>query len=268
MKRSFSSRYKHRVLSTINKAEGADYISKGFDIFIMTLIVLNVFVVITETVESIYTEYKTVFYYFEIFTITVFSIEYVVRIWACTLIEKYRHPVFGRIKYIFSMEALIDLLAILPFYLPLFFAIDARFVRVLRLFRLMRVFKLGRYSVAFQLIVSAVSKRKEELLITLTLLIIMLILASSLMYYIEHEVQPDTFTSIPATMWWAIATLTTVGYGDVYPVTALGKLLASTIAILGIGVFALPTGIIATSFERELSERDKNKKAARQNENK
>ncbi|TRX50640.1 ion transporter [Fulvivirga sp. M361] len=268
MKRSFSSRYKHRVLSTINKAEEADYISKGFDVFIMTLILLNVFVVITETVESIYSEYKAIFYYFEIFTITVFSIEYVVRIWACTLIEKYRHPVFGRIKYMFSMEALIDLLAILPFYLPLFFAIDARFVRVLRLFRLMRVFKLGRYSVAFQLIVSAVSKRKEELLITLTLLIIMLILASSLMYYIEHEVQPDTFTSIPATMWWAIATLTTVGYGDVYPVTALGKLLASTIAILGIGVFALPTGIIATSFERELSERDKNKKAARQNENK
>ena len=232
----------------------------------MILIVLNVFAVITETVQSIQARYERVFYYFELFTIIVFSIEYLVRLWTCTVIEKYRHPVWGRLKYMFSIEALIDLLAILPFYLPLFLDMDARLLRVLRLFRLMRIFKLGRYFVAFQMIVAVIKKRKEELLITFTLLVVMLILASSLMYYIEHEAQPDVFTSIPATMWWGIATLTTVGYGDVYPVTGLGKLLGSVIAILGIGVFALPTGIIASSFERELSEREKNRKATRQHE--
>ena len=266
MKPRFSTRYKERILTTINKAEGQDQLSRGFDVFIMVLIVLNVVAVIIETVESIYTAYELYFYYFELFTIIVFSVEYVVRLWACTLDERYKHPLWGRIKYMLSLEAIIDLMAILPFYLPLFLAMDARVLRILRLFRLLRVFKLGRYSVAFQLIVNVLRKRKEELLITFTLLIVMLILAASLMYYIEHETQPDVFTSIPATMWWAIATLTTVGYGDVYPVTPLGKLLGSFIAILGIGIFALPTGIIATSFERELSEREKNRKATRQHE--
>ena len=269
MKTNHPSRYqyKQRILSTINKADGQDQLSRGFDIFIMVLIVLNVFAVITETVQSIQVKYELVFYYFELFTIIVFSIEYLVRLWTCTIIEKYRHPVWGRLKYMFSIEALIDLLAILPFYLPLFLDMDARLLRVLRLFRLMRIFKLGRYFVAFQMIVAVIKKRKEELLITFTLLVVMLILASSLMYYIEHEAQPDVFTSIPATMWWGIATLTTVGYGDVYPVTGIGKLLGSVIAILGIGVFALPTGIIASSFERELSEREKNRKATRRHEN-
>lgn len=266
MKPRFSNRYKERILTTINKAEDQDQLSRGFDIFIMVLIVLNVFAVIVETVEPVYQAYKAYFYYFELFTIVVFSVEYVIRVWVCTLEDRYSHPVWGRIKYVLSLEALIDLLAILPFYLPLFLSMDARFLRILRLFRLLRVFKLGRYSVAFQLIVNVLRKRKEELLITFTLLIVMLILAASLMYYIEHEAQPEVFTSIPATMWWAIATLTTVGYGDVYPVTPLGKLLGSFIAILGIGIFALPTGIIATSFERELADREKNRKATRQNE--
>lgn len=259
--------YKRRILSTINKAEEQDQISRGFDIFIMVLIVLNVLAVIIETVEPIYNKYYTLFYNFELFTIVVFSCEYVVRVWTCTLIERYSHPVWGRLRYITSLEAIIDLLAILPFYLPFFITTDARVLRILRLFRLLRVFKLGRYSVAFQLIINVLKKRKEELFITLTLLVVMLILAASLMYYIEHEAQPDVFTSIPATMWWAIATLTTVGYGDVFPITPLGKLLGSFIAILGIGIFALPTGIIATSFERELAERERNKKAARQNDN-
>ncbi|MEM6524425.1 MAG: ion transporter [Bacteroidota bacterium] len=266
MNKPFAINTKRRILSTINKAEEQDPVSRGFDIFVMVLIVLNVFAVIIETVDSIYNRYQTVFYYFELFTIIVFSVEYAVRLWACTLIEKYKHPIWGRIKYMLSIEAIIDLMAILPFYLPLVVSLDARFLRVLRLFRLLRVFKLGRYSVAFQLIINVLRKRKEELFITLTLLLVMLILAASLMYYIEHEAQPEVFTSIPATMWWAIATLTTVGYGDVYPVTGLGKLLGSFIAILGIGIFALPTGIIATSFERELAEREKNKKVARQND--
>jgi len=152
--------------------------SRGFDILIMVLIVLNVFAVIVENVEPIYNSYRPVFYYFELFTIVVFSIEYVVRIWACTLIEKYKHPFWGRIKYMLSIEAIIDLLAILPFYLPLIATLDARFLRVLRLFRLLRVFKLGRYSVAFQLIINVLRKRKEELFITLTLLLVMLILAA------------------------------------------------------------------------------------------
>lgn len=248
---------RERVLRTIDKGDESDVLSRRFDMFIMTLILLNVFAVIIETVESIQTKYKTFLYYFEIFSVVVFSIEYIVRLWACTVMEKYRHPILGRLKYIFSMGAIIDLLAILPFYLPYLITVDARFLRILRLFRLMRIFKLGRYSLAFQMIVRVVKNRKEELMITFTMVIVLLILASSLMYYIENEAQPEVFTSIPATMWWGVATLTTVGYGDVYPITPLGKLLGAFIAILGIGVFALPAGIIASSFESEINQRNK-----------
>jgi len=247
--------YKNKILKTINKAEGSDRLSRNFDIFIMTLIVLNVLAVITETVESIYTLYKEFFDGFELFSVAIFTIEYFIRIWTCTLNKKYHHPVWGRIRYITSIEAIIDLLAIIPFFLPLLLPINALFLRILRMFRLLRIFKLGRYSSAFQMVISAVRRRQEELLIVLTLVLVLLILSSSLMYYIEHEAQPEVFTSIPATMWWGVATLTTVGYGDVYPITPLGKLLGAFIAILGIGVFALPAGIIASSFESEMSKK-------------
>ena len=249
--------FKRRVLKTIDKAEETDSVSHYFDLFIMALIVLNVLAIMAETVEEYNEKYGEFFINFEIFSVVIFSIEYVIRIWTCTAIPKYSHPFWGRIKYMYSLGALVDLAAILPFYLPLVIPMNTMILRMLRLFRLLRIFKLGRYFVAFQLVTDAVVKRKEELSIVLSLLAVMLILSSSMMYYIEHEAQPDVFTSIPATLWWGVATLTTVGYGDVYPITPLGKLLGGFIAILGIGVFALPAGIIAGSFESELSKRKK-----------
>lgn len=251
---------KVKVLRTLDKGDESDKLSRAFDTFIMALILLNVLAVIVETVDSIYAKYEEAFYYFEVFSVIVFSIEYIIRVWACTASEKYNHPVWGRLRYMVSPEAIIDLLAIVPFYLPIVLNnADGRMIRVLRLLRLFRLFKLGRYSLAFTLITDVIRKRKEELVVTLTLLLIMLIFASTIMYYIENEANPEAFNSIPETMWWGVATLTTVGYGDVYPITPLGKLLGAMIAILGVGLFALPAGIIAAGFESELSERKKKK---------
>ncbi len=250
---------KRRIFETLEKGEGDDRLSKRFDIFIMSLILLNVAAVILETVESIHNSIPEVFYYFEIFSIVVFSIEYLGRLWTCTYFEKYQHPIWGRVRFFFSFAGLIDLLAILPFYLPLVFAMDGRVLRILRLFRILRIFKMGRYSTAFNLITRVISQRKEELLISLTIVLVVLVMASSMMYYIEHEVQPDNFSSIPATMWWGVATLTTVGYGDVYPITPLGKVLGAFISIMGVGIFALPAGIIAAGFESEIRKRIKGK---------
>ncbi len=251
---------KKSIMRALDKAESEeDKVSRYFDLFIMTLIVLNVIAVVLETVDSIHQAYQWQFEYFEYFSVAVFTIEYLIRIWACTADPYYASPIWGRIKYIFSLSMLIDLMAILPFYLPLFVAMDGRFLRVLRLFRLFRIFKLGRYSAAFQSIVRVLRKRREELVISVTIVVIMLIISSSLMYYVENEAQPEAFTSIPATMWWGVATLTTVGYGDVYPITPLGRLLGAFIAILGVGMFALPAGIIASGFESALAEKDKNK---------
>ncbi len=243
---------KKRIFRTLEIGSGEDRLSKRFDIFLMSLILLNVVAVILETVDSIHNKYLLVFQYFEYLSVFVFTTEYLGRVWTCTYMEKYKHPIWGRLRFISSFLVIIDLLAILPFFLPLFLSVDGRVLRMLRLFRIVRIFKMGRYSAAFNMITQVVSKRREELLVVLTIIFVMLILASSLMYYVENEAQPEAFKSIPETMWWGVATLTTVGYGDMYPITPLGKLLGAFIAILGVGIFALPAGIIASGFDAEI----------------
>lgn len=233
----------HQLLSgdTANKA------SRVITVFLVGLIILNVLAVIIESVEGIYSANQPLFDTFEWFSVSVFTLEYVLRLWACTSLPAYSHPVFGRLRFAFTPMALVDLFAVLPSLLALG-GIDLRALRVIRLARIARIAKLGHYSKALQLMAQVVRRKRHELTISLMLMIVMLILASSLMYAAEHEQQPEVFSSIPATMWWAAATLTTVGYGDVTPVTAIGKLLGALIAILGIGLFALPAGIIAAGF--------------------
>ena len=247
------------LFEILEKDDGDNRLSRRFDLFIMIMIFLNMIAVIMETVASVYTNYEDFFEWFEIISVVVFTLEYIGRIWTCTLIEGYRHPIKGRIQFILSPIGLIDLLAILPFYLPFIMSIDGRILRLLRLFRLVRIFKMGRYSTAFQMIANVLNRRKEELLVTLTIVLLVLVLASSMMYYVEHEVQPEAFSSIPATMWWGVATLTTVGYGDVYPITSIGRILGAFIAIMGVGIFALPAGIIASGFEAEIRKKSEEK---------
>lgn len=221
--------------------------SRMVTVLLVGLITLNVLAVIIESVEGIYSAYKTWFDAFEVFSVAVFSLEYVLRLWACTNQPAYRHPVIGRLRFAFTPLALVDLFAVLPSLLT-WGGVDLRALRVVRLARIARIAKLGHYSKALQLMAQVVQRKRHELTISLMLMLVMLILASSLMYVVEHEQQPEAFSSIPATMWWAVATLTTVGYGDVTPVTAIGKVLGALIAIIGIGLFALPAGIVAAGF--------------------
>ncbi len=143
--------------------------------------------------------------------------------WIITYDERYKHPFWGRLRYAFSALAVIDLIAILPLFLPMLFAFDLRFIRLLRILRLFRLFKLSRYIASLDLLDDVVKAKKEQLLVTVVMIVILLLFASSLMYLVEHEAQPDKFTDIPSAMWWGVATITTVGYGDVFPITALGK---------------------------------------------
>ncbi len=220
------------------------------------LILLNVVALSAETVDSVRLKYGESLRFFEVFSILVFTIEYVLRIWVCTFHEGFQGRFKGRLKYVLTPLALIDLLAILPFYLP-FLNLDLRFIRIIRLFRLFRLAKIARYSSAIRTLGRVTRRKADELLITAFILVVLLIVASSLIYYAEHKVQPDVFPNIPASMWWGVATLTTVGYGDVYPMTAAGKIIGSIIAILGIGMFALPTGILGAGFMEEI-QRKKN----------
>ena len=246
---------KRKIYEFVEVVSDDDQVGKSFDIFIIVLIILNIIAVILETVESLSLRYHDLFWNFEIFSVLVFSIEYLLRIWSCTSDEHYTHPVWGRIKYFFKPLILVDLIAILPFYLPLLLFVDLRTLRAIRLFRIFRFFKIGRYSRSSRLIGAVLRKKKEELLISVFSVFILLILSSSIMYYVEREAQPNEFSSIPAAMWWGIATLTTIGYGDIYPITILGKLIGSIIAILGIGLFALPAGILASGFASEMQDK-------------
>lgn len=242
---------KRRTWEVLEAAAGTgDRVSRTVDLFILSLIVLNVVAVVAGSVREIQNEYGRLLAYFEIFSVAVFTLEYFLRVWSCTVNPEYTRPVAGRLRFMLQAMVLFDLLAILPFYLP-FVGVDLRFLRVLRLMRIIRIFKIARYYGSLQVIRNVFVAKKEELILSLFVMLLLLVLSSSLMYYVETSAQPDVFPNIPETMWWAVTTLTTVGYGDIYPVTTAGKLLAAVISILGIAMFALPTGILGAGFVEE-----------------
>lgn len=255
---------KKRIYTILEPAYKGDIKSKIFDLSILILIYLNVFMVILESFSDLEITYQGIFRKFEFVSIIIFTIEFILRI----ITAECRYPHLSRfksiIKHLTSPLALIDLIAIIPFYLPMLFIVDLRVLRVLRVTRLLRILKINRYTNSMKLLFVVIKKKKEELLLTIFVTIFMLLTASSIMFYLENEAQPEMFPNILASFWWAIATLTTVGYGDVYPVTVLGKLLSGVIALLGIGFVALPTGIISSGFMEELSkEGDVNHKSVR-----
>jgi voltage-gated potassium channel len=235
-------------------AEG-DMASRVFDVFIMSLIVLNVIAVIIETEAKVQARIGRALHWFDVVSVIVFTIEYILRVWSCTSEERYRRPILGRLRFAVSPLAIVDLLAILPFYIPFMVRLDLRFLRALRLFRLFRIFKMGRYSESMKILGNVLRDKKAMLLVTLFVVFILLIVASSLLYFIENPEQPEKFSSIPATMWWGVETLTTVGYGDVVPITGWGKLMGAVIAFLGVGLFALPAGILAQGFTQEIAKK-------------
>lgn len=236
-----------RTWEIVEAAKSGDTASRTFDITILALIFLNVIAVIVGSVQSVQERWGTFLNVFEVFSVAVFTVEYIARLWSCTIDPRFSGRIHGRFRHAFRAMSIIDLLAILPFYLP-FLGIDLRSLRVLRLLRILRVAKAGRYYSSLNLIKHVFQKKKEELILTSALMGLLLVVSSSVLYYCENAAQPNAFSSIPATMWWAIETLTTVGYGDMYPVTLLGKFCASIIAVLGVGMFALPTGILGAGF--------------------
>lgn len=245
-----------RIKETIYHLIEADPENPGagriVDACIMALIVANVIAVILESVEGLYTPYATLFWAFDLFSVAVFTVEYLLRLWACTVNPQYAGPVLGRVRYAVTPLAIVDLLAILPFFLPMIIPLDLRSMRALRLLRIFRILKVGRYSYALKMLGRVLKAQVHVIGVLVFILVLLIVIASSLMFFAEHEVQPDDFANIPIAMWWAVATLSTVGYGDVFPVTPLGKALGGLIALLGIGMFALPAGVLSSAFLTEI----------------
>ena len=241
-----------RIWEILEKGNSTDKVSFYTDIFLITLIIFNIIAVLLETVDSIYSKYALEFLIFERFSTAVFLVEYILRIWVCVEEKIKNNKLITRLKYASTWPAIIDLLAVLSGLLPMIFEVDLRILRALRMLRLL---KFSRYFKVMNLLLGVLKEEKQSFLAAMFLLTIAMLIASTGIYLFEKDAQPDKFSSIPEAMWWAIATLTTIGYGDVTPVTGMGKFFGAIIAIIGIGVVALPSGILASGFTDQLKRR-------------
>ena len=244
-----------RTSQLLSKGNVADKPSQYVDMILFILIVLNIAAVCLESVKHIGNEYKVAFNAFEFFSVVIFSIEYLLRVWSAPARNDLGDStnIIKRMKYIFSFTGLVDFLAIIPSILPYFFGgLDLRWLRVLRLLRLL---KISNYSSALEDFFSAIKADWRSFSAALYLMVIALFLSSALMYIAEHDSQPEKFSSIPETMWWGLITLTTVGYGDVSPVTPLGKIIGAFTAIMWVCTVALLTGIVASAFANQRAQK-------------
>jgi voltage-gated potassium channel len=241
-----------RIFNLIEMQGPARLSARLVNLAIMLLIVVNVIAVMLESVDAYRQAYGPWFWWLEAISVGIFTVEYLLRLWVSVEHSAYGAGWRGRVRYALSPMALIDLLAILPFYLSAFFAIDTRILRVLRL---LRVFKLTRHFAVLEVLATVLRNEGKTLISAIFVMIILVILASAGIYAIERIAQPEAFGSIPRAMWWATVTLTTVGYGDVVPQTLGGRLLGVVITVLGVGMAALPAGIIASGFTSELARR-------------
>lgn len=246
---------KQKVYDIIGDNKKDSKLGNAFAITIIALIFINVVLVIIATFK-ISKVMKITIAYIEVISVIIFTVEYILRLWTSTLIYPDKTPIAARIKYIFTFMAMIDLFSILPFYLPFFISIDLRVLRALRIMRLLRIFKINRYTNALSLLSKVFKKKASQLISSIFVLVLLMIISSVIIYNMEHIAQPDKFQNAFSGLWWAISTITTVGYGDIYPITALGKVLSAVIAILGIGLVAVPSGIISAGFIEEIGEKN------------
>lgn len=245
---------RQRTAELLEQDFGKDRSSRMVNVLLIVLILLNVIAIILESVDDIFSRYEQAFWYFEIFSVAVFTVEYLARVWSSIDLEETSDtsPIIGRVKYMLTPLALVDLVAILPFYLSFYVSFDLRFLRGLRLLRLL---KLTRYSPALGALLDVIQKEAEALLAAFVVLSILLVMSATGIYILENDIQPEAFGSIPSAMWWAIVTLTTLGYGDVVPVTAGGRAFGGLIGLLGIGMIALPAAIMASGFAENIRAR-------------
>jgi voltage-gated potassium channel len=246
---------RRRAYEIVQESASGDLVSRLFDRAIVWLIIVNVVAVVLETVDWIGRDYGDALWAFEVVSVAIFTAEYAVRLWVAP-----EHAPFGRLTpgrarlaWVVTPGAIIDILAIAPFYLWLLLPFDLRFLRI---FRLIRFFKLVRYSSGLVSLFRALYNERRALIGCVVIMFGLVLTAASLMHFAEREAQPDKFGSIPAAMWWAVATLTTTGYGDVVPLTPIGKILGGVTMIMGLAMFALPVGIVATAFANEIHRRE------------
>lgn len=236
-----------RIFNIIQIGNKDDFWSKSFDYIIVFVILLNLLVTLLSTFDAM-KKYSGLFSVIELVTIIFFTVEYILRLWTAD----YLYPNLSRpaavFRFMFSVLGLIDLLTFVPYYLPIIFPAGIVAFRIFRVIRIFRLFRINAQYDAFNVIIDIISEKKRQILSSMVLIFIFLVAASLCMYDLEHEAQPELFDNAFSGMWWAVSALLTVGYGDIYPITTIGRILAILIAFLGVGMVAIPTGIISAGF--------------------
>lgn len=242
-----SHKEKQKIFDILQIGHSINKKGRIFDIFITFVILINLFATIYGTFNSSI-PYKTTLYYIELFTVIIFTVEYVLRIWTAEFLYPKETSFKAKIKYIFSFLGLVDFLTILIFFIPSTFSAGMAALKMLRVMKLFHLFKTNKYNDSLNIIVEVLKDKKEQILTSIFLIGIMMITSSMIMYSIENPVQPDKFENAFSGIWWSVSTLLTVGYGDIYPITTIGKIMAILISFLGVGLVAIPTGIISAGF--------------------
>ncbi|MBC7389636.1 MAG: ion transporter [Opitutaceae bacterium] len=246
--------FKRTVAEVLGHGMRQDRYAAKFDIFIEALVLLNVIAIVLESFDEIDQMYMLEFDIFEAFTVIVFTLEFLGRMWVADLRYPAKYKWQAYRKFLLTPMAWIDLLAIIPFFIPFIITADLRHIRILRIMRLLRVFNLSKYSQSLRLINRIVIEKKQELMATLLLFSSVLIVSATIIFWLEKDIQPDKFPSILHACWWAVITLTTIGYGDVYPMTGYGQLLGGIVGIIGVIITAIPVGIISSGFVQKMEE--------------
>jgi voltage-gated potassium channel len=245
---------KHRLYEILNIENTGDTATRLFNVFLIILLVVNLIAFMLQTFEEISASYARLFSYLETFSVIVFTGEYALRVWVCTLDPMYREPIGGRIRYMTTnLLAVTDLMAILPYYLPIVLPFDFLVIRTLRLFRLARLAKLARYSDSLDLIERVIVNQREFLLITLAIQFVLLLVSAAIMFYLEHEAQPMQFANIFSALLWGVSAMTSTGFTGLYPVTPAGKVAGVILSFFEIVAMALPIGVITAGIEQEMN---------------
>ncbi len=236
--------FRQKLFHILHKPSPQNPWARYANYLLAALIVSNALFVAIETVPAIGQTYHVYFVVFEGLSTSIFALEYLARIWVCVEQGRYQRPIAGRIRYALSPLPILDLIVILTFWSP----VDLRFLRVARMVRLLKVLNLVHFEESLGRLGAALQRRKELLIVAVVMMVFCIYASAAILYQVEHGAQPDVFSSIPGTLWWAMTTLTTIGYGDMVPITGFGKLCAGLISVFGIGVFALPSAIVTAAI--------------------
>ncbi len=244
---------KERIFEIIQIGYVGDVPSRFFDVAILVMILLNLMIAILSTYE-IPDGIHTLMGQLELITVICFTVEYILRVWTADILYPEMSPVGSRMKYMLSFSGLVDLFAFAPYWMPIFFPVGIVAFRMFRVVRILRLFQVNAYSDALSAITDVLKSKRDQLFSSIFIILVLIIASSLCMYSLEHEAQPDVFKNAFSGIWWAVSTLLTVGYGDIYPITTAGRVFGILITFLGVGMVAIPTGILSAGFVEKYAE--------------